>query len=64
MPLLLYFPGKEPSHKEFLGWDPHRGIFRAFLHVYVLRELGSYILRDTPKPWQLKAPDPEPTINT
>ena len=27
-----------------------------------LRELGSYILRDTPKPWQLKAPGPKPTI--
>ena len=30
--------------------------------MYSLRELGSYVLRDTPKPWQLKAPDPKPTI--
>ena len=29
---------------------------------YFLRELGSYILKDTPKPWQLKAPGPKPTI--
>ena len=28
----------------------------------ILRELGSYILRDTAKPWQLKAPGPKPTI--
>ena len=35
-PLLLYFPGKEPPHKEFLGWDPNRGISGAFLYVYVL----------------------------
>ena len=32
-----------------------------FLYIYMLRELGSYILRDTPKPWQLKA-GPKPTI--
>ena len=25
---------------------------------YRLREPGSYILRDTPEPWQLKAPGP------
>ena len=24
-PLLLYFPGKEPPHKEFLGSDPNWG---------------------------------------
>ena len=30
--------------------------------TYVLRELESYILRGTPKPWQLKAPGPKPTI--
>ena len=31
-------------------------------NLYELRELVSYILRDTPKPWQLKAPSPKPTI--
>ena len=34
--LLLDFPGKEPPHKEFLGWDPNWGIFGVFLYVYVL----------------------------
>ena len=29
---------------------------------HVLRELGSYIFRDTPEPRQLEAPGPEPTI--
>ena len=29
---------------------------------FTLRELGSYILRDTPKPRQSKAPGPKPTI--
>ena len=33
--LLLDFPGKEPPHKEFLGWDPNWGIFGVFLYVYV-----------------------------
>ena len=28
----------------------------------MFRELGSYLLRDTPEPWQLKAPGPRPTI--
>ena len=31
--------------------------------VLSLRELGSFILRDTPKPRQFKAPGPKPTIN-
>ena len=35
-PLLLYFPGKEPPHKEVLGWDPDCGIFGVLLYVYVL----------------------------
>ena len=30
--------------------------------VYTLRELEFYILRDTLKPWQLKAPGPKPTM--
>ena len=34
--LLLDFQGKEPPHKEFLGWDPNWGIFGVFLHVFVL----------------------------
>ena len=38
-PLILYFPGKEPPHKEFLGWDPNWGIFWVFLYVYVLFSL-------------------------
>ena len=38
-PLLLYFPGKEPPHKEFLGWDPNWGDFRVVLYVYVLFSL-------------------------
>ena len=29
--------------------------------MYVLRELGSYILRDTAEARQLKAPGPKPT---
>ena len=38
-------------------------VFRElFAYGYSLRELGSYILRDTPKPRQLKAPGPKPTI--
>ena len=36
------------------------------MHVLVLApiagELGSYILRDTPEPWQLKVPSPRLTI--
>ena len=35
--------------------DRERG---ASLVVYTLREVGCYILRDTPEPRQLKAPDP------
>ena len=38
-PLTLYFPGKEPPHKEFLGWDPNWGIWGVFLYVYVLFSL-------------------------
>ena len=34
-PFLLYFPGKEPPHKEFLGSDPNWGHFGVFLHVCV-----------------------------
>ena len=30
--------------------------------LYTLRALGTYILRDAPKPWQLKGPRPKPTI--
>ena len=30
--------------------------------LYILRELESCILRDTPKPWHLKAPGPKLTI--
>ena len=37
--LLLDFPGKEPPHKDFLGWDPNWGIFGVFLYVYVLFSL-------------------------
>ena len=33
-----------------------------FFPQYSLRYLGSYILRDTPKPRRLKAPGPKPTI--
>ena len=35
-PLILYFPGKEPPHKEFLRWDPNWGFLGYFLYVYVL----------------------------
>ena len=35
---------------------------KAMCNRYPLRELGSYILRDTLKPWQLKASGPKPTI--
>ena len=45
-PLLLDFPGKEPPHKEFLGWDPNWGIFGVFLYVYVLFSLLIYVI-----PW-------------
>ena len=38
-PLLFYFPGQEPPHKEVLGWDPNWGIFGVFLYVYVLFSL-------------------------
>ena len=38
-PLILYFPGKEPPHKEFLGWDPNWGIWGVFLYVSVLFSL-------------------------
>ena len=40
-PLILDFPGKEPTHKEFLGWDPNWGILGVFLYVYVLFSLAS-----------------------
>ena len=43
--LVLDFPGKEPPHKEFLGWDPNWGIVGAFLYVYVLFSLLSCVGR-------------------
>ena len=39
-----------------------RDVVKFMQNAHTLRELGSYILRDTSKPWQLKVPGPKPTI--
>ena len=41
---------------------PHISKILSWNSKDALRELGSYILRNTSTPWQLKAPDTKPTI--
>ena len=60
------FQGKKPRNRgDFLS---NKRLFlllnkfRTLENAHSLRELGSYILRDTPKPRQLKVPGPKPTI--
>ena len=56
-------PGRQHgSHCLFFGGGGGWGGISISFFDYFLRELGSYILRDTPKPWQLKARGPKPTI--
>ena len=65
-PQLPLLPALPHPHKETKPHSPKWSSFQwsAVWDVYELCELGTYILglRDTPKPWQLKAPGRRPTI--
>ena len=49
-------------------WEFHYrnplNLIKSSIFTNTLPELGSYILRGVPKPWQCKTPDPRPTRGT
>ena len=64
-PLLLYLPGEESPHKEFLGWDPNRGIFRGIslgLCAFFALDDGAEVSNKTKGPGEEGAPRNHPEI--